>query len=74
MSYDASNIINIVTRISPQGLSFANFSKAMLFAPEAELPGGFAVNTYRTYQNLADLAVDFAITTEVYKAAQRYKP
>lgn len=72
MSYDASNIINIVTRISPQGLSFANFSKAMLFAPEAELPVGFAVNTFRTYQNLTDLAVDFADTTETYKAAQRF--
>lgn len=72
MSYNASNIINIVTRISPQGLSFANFSKAMLFAPEAELPVGFAVNTFRTYQSLSDLAVDFADTTETYKAAQRF--
>ena len=72
MSYDASNIINIVTRISPQGLSFANFSLAMLFAPEDELPVGFNVNTYRVYQSLADLSVDFATTTETYKAAQRY--
>lgn len=72
MSYDASNIINIVTRISPQGLSFANFSKAMLFAPEAEKPAGMAVNTFRVYQSLSDLAVDFADTTETYKAAQRY--
>lgn len=72
MSYDASNIINIVTRISPQGLSFANFSIAMLFAPEGELPGGFAFNTYRVYGSMADLSVDFADTTETYKAAQRY--
>ncbi len=72
MSYNASNIINIATRISPQGLSFANFSLAMLFAPEAELPVGFVVNTYRVYQSLSDLSVDFADTTETYKAAQRY--
>lgn len=72
MSYDAANIINIVTRISPQGLSFANFSLAMLFALEDELPVGFDVNTYRVYSSLSDLTVDFDNTTEVYKAAQRY--
>jgi len=72
MSYDASNIINIVTRISPQGLSFANFSLAMLFSPEAEKPAGMLVNTFRVYSSLSDLAVDFADTTETYKAAQRY--
>lgn len=72
MSYDASNIINIVTRISPQGLSFANFSLAMLFVPEDELPAGFNFNTYRVYNKLSDLAVDFSDTTETYKAAQRY--
>lgn len=72
MSYDASNIINIVTRISPQGLSFANFSLAMLFAPEDELPVGFNVNTFRVYQSMADLSVDFDSATETYKAAQRY--
>ena len=72
MSYDSTNIINIVTRISPQGLSFANFSLAMLFAPEDELPVGFAVNTFRDYQSLSDLSVDFENTTETYKAAQRY--
>lgn len=72
MSYDASNIINIVTRISPQGLSFANFSIAMLFSPEAEKPAAMLVNTFRVYASLSDLSVDFANTTETYKAAQRY--
>ena len=72
MSYDDSNIINIVTSISPQGLSFANFSIAMLFAPEAEKPALMDVNTFRVYSSLADLSVDFADTTETYKAAQRY--
>jgi hypothetical protein len=72
VSYDASNIINIVTRISPQGLANANFGLAMLFAPETELPVGFDVNTSRTYTKLSDLQVDFADTTETYKAAQRF--
>ena len=64
MSYDASNIINIVTRISPQGLSFANFSLAMLFAPEDELPVGFLVNTFRVYSSFSDLSVDFFSTID----------
>jgi hypothetical protein len=72
MSLDASQIINIVTRISPQGLANANFGLAMLFAPEAELPVGFNVNTFRTYTSLTDLEVDFASTTETYLAAQRF--
>jgi hypothetical protein len=72
MSLDASQIINIVTRISPQGLANANFGLAMLFAPESELPGGFVPDTYRTYTSLSDLEVDFASTTETYKAAQRF--
>lgn len=72
MSLDASQIINITTRISPKGLSFANFSIAMLFGLEDDLPVGFDVNTYRVYASLADLAVDFADTTETYKAANRF--
>lgn len=72
MSYDVSNIININVRISPQGLAFANFAKAVLFAPQSELPVGFAPDTRRVYNSLTDLAVDFASTTETYKAAERW--
>ncbi|AFC22432.1 tail sheath [Vibrio phage CP-T1] len=72
MSYDVSNIININTRISPQGLAFANFAKAVLFAPESELPVGFSVDTRRTYQSITELAVDFPSTTKTYKAANRW--
>nr|WP_232925627.1 DUF3383 family protein [Pseudomonas veronii] len=50
----------------------ANFASAMLFAPEDELPVGFAVDTYRTYFTLVALSEDFADTTETYKAAQRW--
>lgn len=72
MSYPASNIIRINARISPAGLGNANFASAMLFAPETELPAGFAIDTYRTYFSLQELSEDFADTTETYKAAQRW--
>lgn len=72
MSYPASNIIRINARISPAGLGNANFASAMLFAPETELPVGFAIDTYRTYFSLPELSEDFADTTETYKAAQRW--
>lgn len=72
MSYPASQIINISTRISPQGLGLANFGAAMLFAPLAEAPGGFAADTYRTYFDLASLAVDFDSATETHKAAENW--
>jgi hypothetical protein len=69
MSFNIDNIVPINVRILPQGLGFANFGSATLFAPEDELPGGFAVDTRRVYANLVDLSVDFDDTTETYKAA-----
>lgn len=72
MSYPASNIIQINVRISPTGLANANFASAVLFAPETELPVGFAADTYRTYFTLTGLGADFAVTTETYKSAQRW--
>jgi hypothetical protein len=72
VSYPATNIIRINARISPAGLGNANFASAMLFAPETELPVGFAIDTYRTYFTLVALSEDFADTTETYKAAQRW--
>jgi hypothetical protein len=72
VSYPATNIIRINARISPAGLGNANFASAMLFAPQTELPVGFAADTYRTYFSLPALSEDFADTTETYKAAQRW--
>lgn len=72
MSFPATNIIQITTRIRPAGLGTANFASAMLFAPNAELPVGFTADTYRTYTSLTALSVDFADTTETYKCAQRW--
>lgn len=72
MSYPATNIIRVNARIQPAGLATANFASAMLFAPESELEVGFAVDTYRTYFDLQELAGDFATTTETYKAAAKF--
>lgn len=70
MSFNVDNIIQINTLIAPQGLGTANFGSACGFAPESELPVGFAVDTRRVYSNLTDLAVDFPDTTETYKMAR----
>jgi hypothetical protein len=70
MAFNVDNIVPINVRISPQGLGIANFGSATLFAPEAELPVGFAVDTRRVYTDLDELSVDFASTTETYKAAR----
>lgn len=72
MSYDANQIISITTRISPQGLGFANFASAMAFAPESELPDGFDTDTYREYTSLNSLSSDFDAATETYKVAQKW--
>lgn len=72
MSYDVNNIININTRISPQGLSFANFAAAVIFAPQTELPNGFNPDTRRVYNSLSALSADFATTTQTYLAANRW--
>jgi len=72
MSYPATNIIRVNTRITPAGLGTANFASATLFAPQTELPVGFDPDTRRTYFDLTDVAADFATTTETYKSAQRW--
>lgn len=70
MSYNIDNIVPTNVRVFPQGLGLANFSSACGFAPESELPSGFAVDTRRDYTDLPALSVDFASTTETYKMAQ----
>ena len=73
MSYSAGSIIKINTRITPQGLAFANFGKAILFAPESELPNsGFDVNTYKTYNSMVEVGHDFDSNSETYKAAAKF--
>ena len=72
MSYPASNIIPIVSRIRAAGLGLANFSSAMLFAKASELPVSFTADTYRSYSSMKGLAEDFADTTETYKSAEKF--
>lgn len=70
MSYSASKIIRINTRITPQGLSTANFGSAMLFVPATDASGGTALqDTYRTYSDIQGVAADFGEESETYKAA-----
>ena len=70
--FPIEQIIPITTRISPAGLSTANFASAMLFAKNSELPVGFTEDTVRTYYSTASLAADFATTTETYKAGAKF--
>lgn len=72
MAYNISNIIRVSTKIRPSGLGFANFASATLFAPESELPAGFAVDTRRVYSGMTELGVDFGSGTETYQAANRW--
>lgn len=72
MGYDVTNIIPINVRIVPQGLGFANFAEAVLFAPQSELPVGFNTDEYREYSSINELSTDFAAGTETYNAANRW--
>lgn len=72
MSYPVNKIIPFNVTFKSAGLGFANFGKLVLFAPESELPSGFTVDTKRTYSSLKGASVDFASTTETYKALNRW--
>lgn len=71
MAYSANKIIRVNTRITPQGLSTANFGSAMLIVPKDET-STVTENTYRTYSDLQGVAADFKETTEAYKAASAW--
>jgi len=69
MSYPATRIIQINTRISPAGLGYANFGSATIFAAAADVTGTLTKNTRKTYLTIQEVADDFAETTATYKAA-----
>lgn len=71
MSYPATNIIRVNARISPQGLSTANFGSAMLIVPKTDAKS-LLEDTYKTYYDVQGVADDFAETTEAYKAASAW--
>lgn len=72
MSYQASNIIKITTRMRAGGLAYANFASVVLFAPQGETPSTMTPGTFKTYATLSALSQDFLDDTETYKAAERY--
>lgn len=71
MAYPAGRIISINTRISPAGLGFANFASATIFADPTEI-GALTVSTRKTYFDIQEVAVDFADTTDTYRAAAKW--
>ena len=72
MSYSASNIIKITTRLRASGLGLANFASVTVFATPSEVPADFAPDTRRVFQDLNELSLAFGSDTETYAAAERY--
>lgn len=74
MAYQASNIIRISETISASGLSTANFTSYLIFAPSSELPSSpaFAHDTWESFSSTAAIqAAGFPTTSETYKAAAK---
>lgn len=70
MAYQADNIINIVTYLSASGLGVSNFGAGMIFADSTSTTvTAFTEGSYRDYASAAEVAVDFALTSDPYKAA-----
>lgn len=70
MAYQAENIINIVTYLTSSGLGTANFGAGMIFADsDSSTDVLFVGNTYRDYGSAAEVAEDFAETSDPYLAA-----
>lgn len=73
MAYPAENIINIVTLINSAGLGTANFGAGMVFADfDSSSDATFLTATYRDYGSAAQVAADFDIASDPYKAAQAW--
>lgn len=71
MAYPADRIIQVNARISPAGLGFANFASAMIFSDPTE-NGALIVDTYKTYFDIQEVAVDFDEATETYRQAAKW--
>src|SRR5690606_15671025 len=70
MAMPADRIIQVNARISPAGLGFANFASATIFAVGAEVTSGaLTPDTRKTYFDIQEVADDFPVNTETYKAA-----
>jgi len=75
MTYPASNIIDIVARISPAGLGAANFGTALLLARSDQLKVGadpFPTDSFKVFSNPSELLDFFEESSEPYKAVNQY--
>lgn len=70
MAYPAENIIDVVTYLSSAGLGTANYGAGMVFADfDSSSDATFLEETYRDYGGSAAVLLDFAETSDPYKAA-----
>ena len=74
MAYPVDNIIPVNLLLTPAGLGYADFSSAIVFADAADLVTGvtFAVDTFRDYSSVTDVAADFKTDSDIYRIATRY--
>ncbi|WP_165708321.1 DUF3383 family protein [Pectobacterium polaris] len=74
MAYPVDNIIPVNVLLTPAGLGYADFSSAIVFADVADLIAGvtFAVDTFRDYGSVTDVAADFKTDSDIYRIATRY--
>ncbi|MEI7341208.1 DUF3383 family protein [Pectobacterium brasiliense] len=74
MAYPVDNIIPVNVLLTPAGLGYADFSSAIVFADAADLVDGvtFAVDTFRDYGSVTDVAANFKTDSDIYRIATRY--
>lgn len=73
MAYPAESIINIVTQINSAGLGTSNFGAGMVFADfDSSSDATFIEGTYRDYGSTSQIANDFDVASDPYKAGEAW--
>lgn len=73
MAYPAENIININVLINSAGLGTSNFGAGMIFADfDSSSDLTFVEGSYRDYGSAVQVADDFDIASDPYKAAESW--
>ncbi|BBE78626.1 DUF3383 family protein [Phytobacter diazotrophicus] len=74
MTYSVDNIIPVNLYLTAAGLGYGDFSSALIFAGSTDLKSGvtFAVDTWRDYSSLNEIAEDFSASSDIYLIATRY--
>ena len=73
MAYPAESIINITTLINAAGLGTANFGAGMVFADfDSSSDVTFVEGSYRDYGSTSQVADNFDIASDPYKAAEAW--